>query len=244
MLVLAASLALSSAAALQSPPQLNGMPLRKVQVGQKLPFVYEVDLLASDGGVQSHDPLSSCYWPAAAPLAALVAQTTSQGESCVELGCGTGLCSLTVVAAGGRCLATDVSQVSLELTKAAAQAQALENLECAAFDATDMGVPLPAGEVLILSDVFVTDLLARAYAERVAEAVAAGFRRVLVVDPGRTSRATFLDELSRIGVSDHPGFQPAADCLRRASCAPIAGKRSTQLLFLDTDQGIPVSYDI
>lgn len=52
----------------------------------------------------------------------------------------------------------------------------------------------------------------REAALRVAEALAAGFEWILIVDPGRTSRACFLDELARLGV-DHHGFQSFDDAL-------------------------------
>lgn len=242
------------AVALQ-PPSLDGLALRKVHAGVNLPFIYEADLVSTSAAAaapqfQRHDALSSCYWPAAAPLADLVAQTTKEGERCLELGCGTGLCALTAATAcgsSGHCLATDISQVSLDLTDAAAEAQQLRHIvETAILDSTDLEhVPLPAGyDVLILSDVFVTEALAKAYAARVAEACAAeaSYRRVLVVDPGRSTRRTFLDELARRGVDSSPGFCSAEECLRRAASVPP--EPGTLLLLLDTEEGAPMSYAI
>ena len=66
--------------------------------------------------------------------------------------------------------------------------------------------PLPRADVMMLSDVFVTDALAEAYARRVAEAVAAGFALVLVVDPRRSTRDVFLTALDARGVQ-HSGFE-------------------------------------
>ena len=82
-----------------APPQQNA---------KKLPWVYEAawDKTFSDG-IQTHDPLSSCYWPAAAPLAALVADLARPGQTYVEMGCGCGLLSLTAAMHGAaRCTAT------------------------------------------------------------------------------------------------------------------------------------------
>ena len=89
--------------------------------------------------------------PAAAALARLVRRLGAGEEprqSFLDLGCGTGLCSLTAAACGAlSVLATDVSETSLEFTAAAAQAQGLTAVQTRLFDATGEA-PLPAADAL------------------------------------------------------------------------------------------------
>ena len=234
-----ALLALSPSAAALT---IGGVRTKRVQPSPELPWVIEADWQTSTGtvAIRQHDPLSSCYWPAAAALARLVHRLGADDtprQSFLDLGCGTGLCSLTAAACGAlSVIATDVSETSLEFTSAAAEAQGLSAVQTRLFDATALDAPLPAADVLMLSDVFVTDALATAFAARVAEAEKASFARVLIVDPGRSTRDVFLAALDAHGVQ-HDGFADEATCLRRAR----AGAR---VLCLDTSEGAPVSYCI
>ena len=161
--------------------------------------------------------------------------------SYLELGCGTGLCSLTAAASGAASvLATDISATSLEYTAAAATAQSLK-VQTRLFDATALDEPLPRADALLLSDVFVTDDLATAFAARVAEALTVGFARILVVDPGRSTRETFLAALAerRKGEDDDGAafFADEDEVARRAS-------EGLRLLLLDTSEGAPVDFCI
>jgi predicted nicotinamide N-methyase len=216
---------------------ISGVATKRVLPGTGLPFVYEAAWEATATGAVEHDPLSSCFWPAATPLARLVAALATPGEErYLELGCGTGLISLTVAKAGAsHVLATDVSHTALAFTMAAAHDQDLD-VETRFFDVLSEA-PLPCADVLILSDLFVTDELARAYAKRVTEALGQhGFRRIFVVDPGRSTRRTFLDALRASSVA-HNGFAAADECLELA-------REGERLLLLDTEEGAPVSYCI
>jgi len=240
---------------------IAGVTVRRVKSkAGDLPWVYEADWEATAAArqdeaqqplqqQQEHDPLASCFWPAASPLATLVvqladAQVFKKGWIFLELGAGTGLLSLTAAARCGasKVIATDVSSTALEFCAAAADAQHLSPplLETRTFDVLS-AEPLPSGsstiDVLLLSDLFVTEELARAHAARVAEAAQSSGRPfVLVVDPGRSTRACFLDALDRHGVA-HGGFCSAEECVARA-------RRGERLLFLDTEEGAPVSYEI
>lgn len=225
----------------------NNIRTRRVTVAPELPWILEADWASSSpttasDGASPHDPLSSCYWPAASALARVLGALTSlddvnEGCKYLELGCGTGLCSLTAAASGvAAVLATDVSPASLECTAAAAAAQNLTAVTTAEFDAMDLAAPLPDAHVLLLSDVLVTDALARSFGARVAEAVGAGFRRVLVVDPGRSTRRTFLDALAQHDVA-HGGFVGEDALLARARAGEC-------VCLLATEEGAPVSYCI
>ena len=221
-----------------------GCETKKIVPDPSLPYILEADLLASSN-IQHHDPLSSCYWPAAVPLARLVSDlVVSPGERHLELGCGTGLCSLAAAARGAKAIATDVSDMALALTAAAAAAQGLP-VETQRFDAMSFETPLPEADVLILSDLFVTDTLARAHARRVVEACEAGFKRVCVVDPGRTTRATFHASLDQLGCTPalHGGFA-SADVVRERAAVTNRPEHAPLLLLLDTAVGRPVDYAI
>ena len=222
--------------------RVAGVSVRRIHTGGSLPWIYEADWAntAADASRKRHDPLSSCYWPAAAPLASLLSSHVHRGACYLELGCGTGLLSLTSAMYGaGRVIATDVSTASLELTDAAAAAQGLESVETRLFDVTDRNVALPRADFMLLSDLFVTDELAKAYAARVAEACASAdsFRQIFVVDPGRSTRQTFLDALGAYPHCAHGGFAAADECTARA----LRGER---LILLDTRDGEPVDYAI
>lgn len=234
--------------------RVANVAVRRVQPDRSLPWVYEADWALEherrrndgDSSPLRHDPLSSCFWPAALPLARYLqsAEWLVRDRVVVELGVGTGLCALTAAANGAsRVIATDVSPLSLELTDAAAAAQGLSStVRTMHLDATKDEQPLPPdGHVLLLSDLFVTSALARAHARRCAEAVARGFSAVVVADPGRTTRACFLDELARCHVR-HEGFRRALP-VDEADGAPH-GRSSTVVLLLDSEEGVPVSYDI
>ena len=240
-----------------------GLAVRRVQPIATSPYVFEVDLLGSDAAsevLREHDSLASTFWPAGVPLARLLARMQGLGGATVlELGCGTGLCSLCAASIGaGDVLASDVEPVSLRLVEAARDAQlgafpGLASLRTGSFDVLSSIDELPSVQVLIVSDLFVTSELARAVARRVASAVQRGVV-VLAVDPGRSSRADFLDELHQRGVE--ASFEPEEalrlrmDSLRQASQSSGGGRNGSGLpppggLFLcDTEEGAPLSYMI
>ena len=220
-----------------------GIATRRVEAGPALPYILEADweLTGQAGAVGPHDPLSSCYWPAAAPLAELLSSVVRPGDTFLELGCGTGLLSLTAAKYGAHsCLATDKSPASLELTAAAADQQGLGSIVRTQHFDIFADAPLPRADALLLSDVFVTEELAVAYAARVAEACSSSsshFERIFIVDPGRSTRETFLDALGDFDAVAHDGFASTSECLARAR----AGER---LVLLDTREGEPVDYAI
>lgn len=249
-------------------PVFGGVATRRVDAGGGLPWVYEADYEATQKLteqqqqqqaeesyvqqqqqlVQPHDPLASSYWPAARPLAALIAESGwAKGQRVLELGAGTGLCSLTAASSGAASvLATDVSELALQLLSSAAAEQGLA-VRTARLDALDASSqPLPPADLLVLSDLFVTEELARGHARRCAEALASGYSRVLVVDPGRSTREGFLRELEALGLAhEHEGFAALDACLEAgAGAAAGSAAAARRLLLLDTAEGQPVDYAI
>ena len=235
--------------------RVGSVAVRRIQPEVTLPWIYEADWAAQkeiDTSVGDHDPLSSCFWPASLPLAKLIAGSTArfESETVCELGCGTGLESLAAASAGAsNVVATDVDPLSLALTAAAAAAQQLKAVQTLEFDVFDGSVLLPKASILLLSDLFVTSALARAHARRVAEALHAqsGFKLVLVVDPNRTTRACFLDELAVLGVQ-HDGFRPADGIELTSLRGPAAHAQDAQsqceLVLLSTEDGAAVWFEI
>ena len=227
--------------------RVAGLMVRRVRADPELPWVYEADWQrhqASACSVIGHDPLASCYWPASLPLARLLGSRELAGFRVCELGCGTGMCSLTAAASGATVLATDIDPLALSLTAAAAAVQHLSAVT-QAFDVLDTRTPVPPTDILVLSDVFVTSSLARAHARRVGEALdQPSLRCVLVVDPCRTTRNDFLDELAAIGVR-HEGFRPIDDVhlMPDGTLSPIECRRQ-ELVLLSTNEGQAVWYDI
>ena len=79
--------------------------------------------------IGAHEPgfHGALLWPGAVLLAQLLAEGPQlEGLTTLELGCGTGLCSLAAAARGASSIATDVSPLSLQLTTHAAAEQGLD----------------------------------------------------------------------------------------------------------------------
>ena len=106
-----------------------GVPVRRIWhdlVGAPGPggaqlYTLEVDYSSQAGAAAStaqaaalaeHDGLSTCFWPAATPLAALLGSLQLGGTTVHELGAGTGLCSLVAAARGATALASAVEPLS------------------------------------------------------------------------------------------------------------------------------------
>ena len=203
--------------------------------------------------LQPHDGLATCFWPAARPLAAALHSPallpSLAGVRVLELGCGTGVCSLAAAARGATVLATDVEPVALCLVRRAAAEQQIATLQTAPFDAMCAEAALPTveggpAELLVMSDLFVTPGLATALAARAVEATRSG-TTVLVVDPGRPTRRDFVAALqaaqgSTAAPASRPCFRDVADAAAWSEVTPGAGG----LHLFGTEEGAPVFYEI
>ena len=164
-------------------------------------------------GSKIDDPYGVVLWPAAQVVAGAVAALDPEllkGATCVELGAGTGLCSLAALACGAkRALATDYREEPLALLHLSADANeanglASAQLETALFDIMDEAQPLPLLEdvhLVVAADLLYQKSTSVALARRCVEALRAPqCRAVLVGDLGRPGRQAFLDELVVQGV--------------------------------------------
>jgi len=234
--MLAALLALSgppfSSAALLPPPRVIGpapthgcvelriavsdhleVSLFEADLGTQNALVDEALDEATKAGSAAEDPYGAVLWPAAQVVAiALVAALESTPRPCtvLELGAGTGLCSIAAAACGANTIATDYRDEPLELLRSAAQHQA-ERLGSAVvatrlFDITDASESLPESDaplIVCAADLLYMKSTSVALAARCVEAL----RRpntvaVLVGDLGRPGRPAFLEALVSQGIRE------------------------------------------
>mmetsp|Transcript_3614 Transcript_3614/g.10651 ORF Transcript_3614/g.10651 Transcript_3614/m.10651 type:complete len:279 (+) Transcript_3614:19-855(+) len=170
--------------------------------------------LRADGGGRDVDPFGVVVWPGAAALARLLSAEAVDNNTCegvssdlnpsslpcgnariMELGCGTGACSLLAASLGAkRVIASDQNPLTLELVAAAAQPQGLDAVTTRVFDMCS-SEPLPSDmDFLLAADVCYNDALGRALGRRVEEAMHLGIPSY-VADSVNIARNAFIDEL-------------------------------------------------
>ena len=162
---------------------------------------------------ESANPFGAKLWPASLAVADYLAglpEDVLPAMSVLEIGCGNGLCSLTVAARGAASVvASDLSEDALTLTREAAQQQGLA-VQTLRFDLADRATPLPPAQLVIAADVLCARLrfepkraraaqlagaacraddagLATTVAHRVAEAAARGSRPCGKTRPPRSA---------------------------------------------------------
>lgn len=168
-------------------------------------------------------------WPTAEAVAAWISESEEKlhGMQAIEIGCGNGLCTLALAAAGAHVLATDYDPAALKLTEVAVESAGLsDRVRTALFDICNP-TPLSAvGEgfhILLAADVMYSEALALALARRCVEADNMGIRSV-VADPGRPTQRIFLDALAA-----------AADGSEEGSRQPL----SARVVALNELEGMP-----
>ncbi|CAJ1357758.1 unnamed protein product [Effrenium voratum] len=156
------------------------------------------------------DPYGLVLWPAAqvaaAALVALLkarapAEKRGSKRRILELGCGTGLCSLAAAAesSGAEVVATDYRAEPLELLQ---QARHLNErrlgrrlaIRCQNLDFVNQR--LPAADFVVAADLLYLRSTSEALAKGCLEALKGG-AQVLVGDTGRPGRGAFLRRLQR-----------------------------------------------
>ena len=133
------------------------------------------------------------------------------GLRVLELGAGTGLASAAAARLGADVVATDVSDLSLELLRRAAEAAAFD-VRRLDFTDTDAVAALGEFDVVVAADTLYEEAIARA----TARVVRASRGACIVVDPGRPEgRRAFLDELGE------GRFEPVAVSPEELSAFPL-----------------------
>ena len=162
-------------------------------------------------GTKEDDPYGCVLWPAAQVVAASIAglpDADVRDASFLELGAGTGLCSLTALARGAsKALATDYREEPLALMRESALALPETTaglLETQIFDIKGVSDALPNGyDYVVAADLLYMRSTSVALARRCVEALRAArpCKEVIVGDLGRPGRGAFLEELVKLGVS-------------------------------------------
>ena len=147
---------------------------------------------ALDAAIETDsDPFGACCWPSAVVAArALAARDAVAGLRILELGAGTGLASAAAARLGADVVATDVSDISLELLQRASDG----TFDVRRLDFTDSDAVAALGDfdIIVAADTLYEEAIARA----TARVVRASRGACIVVDPGRPDgRRAFLDEL-------------------------------------------------
>lgn len=143
-------------------------------------------------------PYGSVLWPSGVAVAMWLVEQGDRlaGARVLDVGAGTGLCSLAAASLGADVLAVDVDPLPLQLLDEAARRQAL-SVETAPFNLLGEE-PLPDAEIVLFADLLYESLLARRTGRRAVEALARG-SEVVVGDPERAFRDSFSAVLHRAG---------------------------------------------
>ena len=167
--------------------------------------IYEAESqdAALDAAIETDsDPFGACCWPSAVVAARALAARDVAGLRVLELGAGTGLASATAARLGAAVVATDVSDLSLELLRRAAADGGAFDVQRLDFTDADAVAALGDFDVVVAADTLYEEAIARA----TARVVRASRGACIVVDPGRPDgRRAFLDELGGVG-----RFKPVA----------------------------------
>jgi len=191
-----------------------GLSITLLEAGYAMQEALVDAALEADSCAPEQDPYGVVLWPAAQVVSREIARMAPagmgsadslKGQRFVELGAGTGLCSLTAALLGAEVLATDYRDEPLELLRSSAARTSDDHrlslaIECRRFDILDSSMPLPAGDVLVAADLLYLKSTSEALASRCLEALGSGFREVLVGDSGRPGRPAFLEALRSGGI--------------------------------------------
>ena len=147
---------------------------------------------------ESVAPYGVVLWHSAVAVAHRLATYGSlTGVRVLDLGAGTGLCSMVAAKRGAQVLAVDIIDSPLALLREASRQQGLD-IQTGHFDVFS-ATKLPDADLVIVADLLYERALARQVGFRVVEAYQRG-NRVLVGDPERAFRRAFSNVLQRADV--------------------------------------------
>ena len=178
--------------------------------------IYEAESqdAALDAAIETDsDPFGACCWPSAVVAARTLAARDVAGLRVLERGAGTGLASAAAARLGADVVATDVSDISLELLRRAAADGGAFDVQRLDFTDADAVAALGDFDIIVAADTLYEEAIARA----TARVVRASRGACIVVDPGRPDgRRAFLDELDGLG-----RFEPVAVSAEELSAFPL-----------------------
>ena len=135
---------------------------------------------------------------------ASVGSNSMSGKHVVDLGCGTGVTSLCALHLGAeKVTALDLNPDSLALLRRAAAANPaldMDRLETGLFDILDTTHDVPHADIVIMSDLLYDPMLLEGVVRRTVDIYHSGQGAILITDPGRSARFTFVEALQRCGI--------------------------------------------
>ena len=167
----------------------TGVTRQHISVGREIITIHE-----------SHDSYATRLWHCSIVQAGMLASNARafDGQRVLEVGAGTGLCSLALAATSSAwVIASDQDEAGLSLLRASADEQSLR-VQTSQWDICGTS-PLPDAAWLVASDVLYTPQLAESLARRCIEMVERG-GRAIIADPGRPTRRLFQQQLERQGM--------------------------------------------
>jgi predicted nicotinamide N-methyase len=176
-----------------------------------------VALAEEKGDISSNQTLlhDDCYgsvlWPAASAVSDYLIENVStdtdsnslKGMTILELGTGTGLCSIVSCIGGAeKVMATDYESVPLRLLEYAATHLNDDcdeaKIETFLFDICNHDTPLPRADIVIAADIMYEPKTGIAMAFRAKEALELGSRVIIGCSPGRPGRPRFQEKLKEL----------------------------------------------
>ena len=149
-------------------------------------------------GLEGGDVTGCRLWPSGIEAALAIGDMGDlRGVSVLEVGSGPGVATIVAARRGASCLSTDVHAMSNELVAAAAADQGLR-VRVGLFNLSSPP-PLPAADVVVMSDLTYDLALAAAAGDRAREAADRGSRVIAAHNPLRPGCRAFRDKLG-------PGF--------------------------------------
>mmetsp|Transcript_37581 Transcript_37581/g.75265 ORF Transcript_37581/g.75265 Transcript_37581/m.75265 type:complete len:264 (+) Transcript_37581:1-792(+) len=174
--------------------------------------------------VQNENKYGNMVWPGAKAVSKALVGMELEGRRVLELGAGSGLCSIAAASLGASVLATDLNEEPLQLLQMAASRQNLK-IDVEQFDILGP-MPLPRCDIVIAADCIYNKQLGEGMARRVVEAKCNGAEVLIGSSVKRPGYELFLSELGGMGY----GKDTFASCTRTRDF-------SSPLIFLDVFRG-------